>query len=305
MAKTQYARINERGEIVLPAHLARDLGISPGDEIRIEPNGHGMYVHPPVNTLKRVYVELTNRCNLNCSTCMRNVWDVEYGHMSMDLFEQILASLDKAPEKPELFFGGYGEPLSHPKVLSMIERAKDRGYRVSLITNGILLTEPIAQRMIDLNLDMLWVSLDGASAECYTDVRLGDSLPLILENLTCLRGLKYQKFGISVWSGYPKLGIAFVAMERNIHDLCLLEVHENAFGQEQEGSLTIPAHCIQPGILEDGAAQEMIAILFAVNPLSTLFDDLWQIQVIPFDLSVIDALEACIETAADMNHNCI
>ena len=219
MAKTQYARINELGEIVLPAHLARDLGISPGDEIRIEPNGHGMYVHPPVHTLKRVYVELTNRCNLNCSTCMRNVWDVEYGYMSMDLFERILTNLDRVPEKPELFFGGYGEPLSHPKVLSMLERAKGRGYRVSLITNGILLAESIAQRMIDLNLDMLWVSLDGASAECYTDVRLGDSLPLILENLSRLRGLKYQKFGISIWSGYPKLGIAFVAMQRNIHDL--------------------------------------------------------------------------------------
>ncbi len=219
MAKTHYARINEQGEIVLPAHLARDLGISPGDEMRIEPNGHGMYVHPPVHTLKRVYIELTNQCNLNCSTCMRNVWDVKYGRMSMALFEQILANLDRAPEKPELFFGGYGEPLSHPMVLSMLEQAKGRGYRVSLITNGILLTGPIAQRMIDLNLDMLWVSLDGASAECYTDVRLGDSLPIILENLTRLRGLKYQKFGISVWSGYPKLGIAFVAMQRNIHDL--------------------------------------------------------------------------------------
>ena len=88
-----------------------------------------------------------------------------------------------------------------------------------MITNGILLTEPIAQRMIDLNLDMLWVSLDGASAECYTDVRLGDLLPLILENLARLRGLRCQRFGISVRSGYPKLGIAFVAMERNIHDL--------------------------------------------------------------------------------------
>ena len=127
MAKTHYARINDQGEIVLPHRVARELGISPGDKIRIEPNGHGLYVHPPVHTLKRVYVELTNRCNLNCSTCMRNVWDVQYGQMSMDVFEQILSSLDQAHEKPELFFGGYGEPLSHPKVLRMIERAKNVG----------------------------------------------------------------------------------------------------------------------------------------------------------------------------------
>src|SRR5512141_1545499 len=124
MAKIHYAKVNDRGELVLPPQFARDLGIAPGDEIRMEPNGYGVYLHPSIHDLKRVYVEVTNKCNLNCSTCMRNVWDVQYGHMSMELFEQILANLDKVPEKPELFFGGYGEPLSHPRVLSMMEQAK-------------------------------------------------------------------------------------------------------------------------------------------------------------------------------------
>lgn len=219
MSKIHYARINEQNEIVLPPHFARELGIAPGNEIRIELNGRGLYVHPSVHTLKRVYVEVTNKCNLNCSTCMRNVWDVEYGHMSQAVFERILSTFEDLADKPELFLGGYGEPFSHPKVLQMIESAKERGHRVSLITNGILLTEAVASRLIDLHLDMLWVSLDGASPECYTDVRLGDALPTVLENLGHLRLLKYQKFGISSWSGYPKLGIAFVAMQRNIHDL--------------------------------------------------------------------------------------
>ena len=219
MAKIHYARVNDHNEILLPLHLAKELGITPGDEIRIKPNGHGVYLHSSIHALKRVYIEVTNKCNLKCSTCMRNVWEVQYGHMSREVFEHILLGLDDYPEKPELFFGGYGEPLSHPKVLEMIEYAKERGYRVSLITNGILLTEQVARRLIDLNLDMLWVSLDGASAECYADVRLGDSLPIVLENLTRLHALRYQKFGPSIWSGHPKLGIAFVAMRRNIHDL--------------------------------------------------------------------------------------
>src|SRR5512141_1896742 len=104
MAKIHYAHINENNEVVLPPHFVKELGIASGDEIRIEKNGHGLYLRPSINTLKRVYVEVTNKCNLNCSTCMRNVWDVQYGHMSMELFEQILANLDKVPEKPELFF---------------------------------------------------------------------------------------------------------------------------------------------------------------------------------------------------------
>jgi MoaA/NifB/PqqE/SkfB family radical SAM enzyme len=219
MTKTYYAQVNQNGEIVLPRSLAAKLGLAAGDEIRVEPNGLGLFLHPSVNALKRVYVEATNQCNLNCSICMRNVWDVQYGCMSSETFERILASFQSLSQKPELFLGGYGEPLSHPHILEMIKQAKKLGHPVSLITNGILLTEQVARKLIDLNLDMLWVSLDGASPECYADVRLGDALPVVVENLTRLRAQKYKSFGSSSWAGHPKLGIAFVAMQRNIHDL--------------------------------------------------------------------------------------
>jgi MoaA/NifB/PqqE/SkfB family radical SAM enzyme len=101
----------------------------------------------------------------------------------------------------------------------MLEKAKKLGYCVSLITNGVLLTQQVTRRLVEMKLDMLWVSLDGASPECYADVRLGNALPLVLQNLTGLRAHKYQVFGPSHWGGFPKLGIAFVAMQRNIHDL--------------------------------------------------------------------------------------
>jgi MoaA/NifB/PqqE/SkfB family radical SAM enzyme len=118
--------------------------------VRVEPDGHGLYVHPSINTLKRVYVELTNKCNLTCSTCMRNVWNVKYGRMSAQVFERVLSGLDGCDRKPELFLGGYGEPLSHPEALEMIALARSRGFQVSLITNGILLTEEASRKLIDL-----------------------------------------------------------------------------------------------------------------------------------------------------------
>jgi len=219
MSKINYAQVDEHGNIVLPPKLARDLGISPGDEIRVDANGQGLHLGPSITALKRVYVEITNKCNLSCATCMRNVWDVKYGGMSAETFTRILASFEGLPHKPELFFGGYGEPLSHPHILDMIEQAKTAGHSVSMISNGILLTEQVTRRLIDLRLNKLWVSLDGASPECYADVRLGDALPVVIENLTRLKAQKYKTFGFSSWAGLPKLGIAFVAMKRNIHDL--------------------------------------------------------------------------------------
>jgi len=66
---------------------------------------------------------------------------------------------------------------------------------------------------------MLWVSLDGASPKSYQDVRLGDALPAILQNLKGLRSLQLRRSGFNVWNAYPRVGIAFVAMRRNIQDL--------------------------------------------------------------------------------------
>lgn len=242
MTRIHYARINENNEVILPPQLVKELGIASGDEIRIEKNGHGVTLRPSIHRLKRVYVEVTNRCNLNCSTCMRNVWDVKFGNMPGGTFERILAGLGDFTDKPELFFGGYGEPLSHPGILKMVEQAKRAGSHVSLITNGILLTNPVADRLIDVGLDMLWVSLDGASPECYADVRLGDALPVVLQNLSYLRTQKYLRFGGSNWSGHPKLGIAFVAMQRNIHDLSEVIRMGNRLGAVEFSISNVLAH---------------------------------------------------------------
>lgn len=213
------ARIDEEGRLVLPPELRKMWGIEPGTRLRIEPAGDTLRVRPPLHTLRRVYIELTNQCNLNCSTCMRNVWNVQYGNLAAGTYERILMDLESFSPKPEIFFGGYGEPLAHPECLGMLAEAKARGFRASMITNGILLTGEVARRLIEMGLDMLWVSLDGASPECYTDVRLGNGLPEILQNLRRLRSLQYQEAWTSPSPTKPNLGIAFVAMQRNVHDL--------------------------------------------------------------------------------------
>jgi MoaA/NifB/PqqE/SkfB family radical SAM enzyme len=217
--KTFATHIDEYGRLVLPPEAAQRLGLMPGARVTIEENEHHLSISRPHTSMRRVYVEATNQCNLNCATCMRNVWEVEFGRMSLVTFGQVLDGIEAFSPKQEIFLGGYGEPLSHPDCLTMIELAKSRGLRVSLITNGTLLTEAVSKALIELQLDMLWVSLDGASPECYTDVRLGNELPQIIANLKALRAARLWTYGSSPWAGSPRLGIAFVAMKHNIHDL--------------------------------------------------------------------------------------
>lgn len=217
--KTFTTHIDESGRLVLPKEIAQRLGLTPGAAVSLEENEHTLSITRPITSLKRVYVEITNQCNLNCTTCIRNVWDVSLGHMSLEKFERILNGVVALSPPPEIFLGGYGEPLANPDCLTMVERAKSLGLQVSLITNGTLLNEEVSRTLVDLKLDKLWVSLDGASPECYADVRLGNALPVVVDNLKHLRAARFWAYGSSPWAGYPVLGIAFVGMARNIQDL--------------------------------------------------------------------------------------
>jgi len=159
--------------------------------------------------LDKIYIEPTNRCNLDCRTCMRHGWEEELGFMEFPLFEMIVGDLGAFPGPPGVFFGGFGEPLGHPRIVDMVKAAKAIGSEVELVSNGILLDDGMAERLITAGLDRLWVSIDGASPESYADVRLGDYLPAIIANLERLNAR----------SAKPELGISFVAMKRNIADL--------------------------------------------------------------------------------------
>lgn len=162
-----------------------------------------------IDRLDKLYVEPTSRCNLDCRTCIRHGWEEPLGNMDIDLFAGLMAEIGAMPGPPAVFFGGFGEPLGHPRIVDMVRLAKESGSFVELISNGIPLNPKMARRLIDAGLDRLWVSIDGASPQSYADVRLGDHLPEIVANLERLNSMR----------DHPELGISFVAMRRNIADL--------------------------------------------------------------------------------------
>lgn len=212
--KGVWAQVDEQGRLVLPAEVASKYGLKPGAQVRLEESGNHVRLHRPISHLAKVYVEPTDLCNLDCAMCIRHSWEEHSGRMSDETFAAILSSLEKMPEKPTVFFGGLGEPLFHPKTVEWIEKTKALGARVELITNGVILTEKISRRLIDADLDVLWVSLDGATPESYQDVRLGAELPRVLENVR-----RFSRMRRPSHKPTPQIGIAFVAMKRNIHEL--------------------------------------------------------------------------------------
>lgn len=209
-----WAEVDEQGRLILPAEIAKQYGIQPGSRLRVERGKNDVRLHRPAVQLAKIYIEPTNICNLMCRTCMRNVWDEQPGRMDTATFAAIRDGIAALPEKPLVFFGGLGEPLSHPKIVEMVAQVKAQGARVELITNGTLLTARRSKQLIDAGLDTLWVSIDGARPESYSDVRLGAQLSKVIENLD-----RFRRTRRPAHRPVPEIGIAFVAMKRNIQDL--------------------------------------------------------------------------------------
>lgn len=86
---------------------------------------------------KRVYIEITNICNLNCSFCPQTQRQAEF--MSIDTFCNILDQIK--PYTDYLYFHVKGEPFLHPQIDEFLDISYEKGFQVNITTNGILITK--------------------------------------------------------------------------------------------------------------------------------------------------------------------
>ena len=87
--------------------------------------------------LKRVYLEITNVCNLACAFCPGTTRTPHF--LSEEEFDRLTDAL--RGETQYLYFHLMGEPLLHPLLGRFLQRAGEKGFRVILTTNGTLLGE--------------------------------------------------------------------------------------------------------------------------------------------------------------------
>lgn len=204
------------GNLMLPHSFLDRRHVSAGAEYWLNEREGDLILHPRIPDARKLYIEVTTGCNLQCSTCIRNVWADPIAPMNKSTFENILASLDGLPELKRVIFTSFGEPLTHPRILEMIEAVRTRGLDVTLGSNGLLLSPEVSKEMVKLGVDRLVVSVDGVKPETYEEVR-GADLAKVLQNLHQLNDIKAQMNSLT-----PALGIEFVALKSNLNEFSQL-----------------------------------------------------------------------------------
>ncbi|MDD5794715.1 radical SAM/SPASM domain-containing protein [Clostridium sp. HCP1S3_B4] len=84
---------------------------------------------------KRIYIEITNICNLNCHFCPKT--KRKYKFMNIKEFEKILYEIK--PYTDYIFFHLMGEPLLNDNIGDFLELSYKMGFKVNLTTNGTLI----------------------------------------------------------------------------------------------------------------------------------------------------------------------
>ena len=87
--------------------------------------------------LDRIYLEITNVCNLDCSFCHKTKRGKKL--ISSEEFDILLEKIEG--KSKHLFFHVMGEPTLHPLLPTFIEKAHKKGFLTAVTTNGSLLTQ--------------------------------------------------------------------------------------------------------------------------------------------------------------------
>lgn len=133
--------------------------------------------------------------------------------MSTGTFARLLHAIQELSRPPEIFFGGYGEPLSHPHIVDMIRDIKQLGSQAGMVSNGTLLTPSLSLGLIQSGLDKLWISMDNIHQESNLTNQGTDPDQDARANLERFLDLRQdQQLG-------PEVGLVFVLTTSNSSQL--------------------------------------------------------------------------------------
>ena len=167
----------------------------------------------PGRPFEAFQIEVTSRCNIRCVMCPVTVLAERWP--ALDLSWETFARISHAFEKTKwVYLQGWGEPLLHRRIFDMIAAAKSAGCQVGFTTNATRLTPKAGERLLDLGLDVLAVSIAGASKSTHEAIRVGSNFEKLTENLRRFLAARRRRGSV-----LPKVEIFFLMTKSNLAEL--------------------------------------------------------------------------------------
>ena len=170
------------------------------DKYRID--SHKLLYHVPrVNAwlqeenIYPIYVEISpsGSCNHRCTYCALDFMEYRNRYLDAALLGRRLSEMGRLGVK-SVMYAGEGEPLLHKDIAGIVAATKRAGIDVGITTNGVLLKEDLAQKLLP-QVEWIKVSINGASAATYAAVHRTRPADFrrVIENMERAAKIKHGK----------------------------------------------------------------------------------------------------------------
>jgi len=156
-------------------------------------------------------VETTAKCNIYCPMCPRETHPQPKEDMTGGTFQALVTQTGSTAEHMMLI--GLGEPLLDPKIFDRISHCDRHGISTLISTNGTLLDEKAAARLLSSPLEHITLSFDGYSKETFEFYRKGAKFERVRDNFVRFCRMKQER------GSRMQVVVQMVRMDGNRHEV--------------------------------------------------------------------------------------
>ena len=161
-----------------------------------------------------IYISLSHKCTYSCQMC--GVVKILRGYeLPAVTVKKSLDEIFRWGRDCVVLFTG-GEPFLRKDIFEIIGYSIKRGLRTEVVSNGALINEPLAYKIVSSGLQNIAISLDGAKKNTHESIREEGSFKKAVEAIKILVETK-RKLGagpqISVWTTIMKENV------KELHDI--------------------------------------------------------------------------------------
>ena len=124
-------------------------------------------------------IEPTTGCNFRCTMCSVSSDKFVAKNLDLDVFKKVI---DENTQLINIKLQGMGEPLVNKNFSQMVEYANKYGIAAEFVTNGSLLTQKNIEKISNLFLSRVSISIDGSTKETFERIRVGSNFDEVIAN---------------------------------------------------------------------------------------------------------------------------
>ncbi len=189
---------------------------------------------------RNIEIEVTTVCNRKCIICEHTYWKEKSRHLSLEEFKHIA---DQFPRLRWANLTGEGSAFLNKDYLSMLKYLKAKSIPLFLVDHFDSMDEKIAKELIQIGVDGIYISMDGATKETYEKIQVGCDFDRVVKNIKNFVALKEE-----MKSPIPELCFRFIVTTLNVHEMPQFVELVSSFGDRD--SLGDGSHVDFAGLLE-------------------------------------------------------